>query len=119
MGRMRNQKGFTVVELLVVVVIIMTLIAIGIPTYNAVIRRGKEAAHDANVRQLTQVAQMWQADNLGKGTQWPDYPGYEEYIEWPEPVLESGGRDGRGGYMVTVHNDGRVEVSPAAKTYGW
>jgi competence protein ComGC len=115
-----NERAYSLVELMTVVIIIFVLIAIAIPLYRNVNQRAREAAHDSNVKILTQAAVMWQADNLHKSTQWPDYDTWTGLLEqWPEPVLESGGRDGRGGYQVDIYADGRIDVKPSARSYGW
>lgn len=46
----RNQKGFTIMEMLIVVVIIAVLVAIAIPTFNSALTKSKEAADVANIR---------------------------------------------------------------------
>ena len=46
----RNQKGFTLVELMIVVIIIGILVAIAIPVYNSTQKKAKETACEANIR---------------------------------------------------------------------
>ena len=46
----RNQKGFTIMEMLIVVAIIAVLVAIAIPTFNSALTKSKEAADIANIR---------------------------------------------------------------------
>ena len=46
----RNQKGFTIMEMLIVVAIIAILVAIAIPTFNSALTKSKEAADVANIR---------------------------------------------------------------------
>ncbi|EEG78357.1 prepilin-type N-terminal cleavage/methylation domain-containing protein [Dethiobacter alkaliphilus] len=48
----KNQKGFTLVELMVVVVIIGILVAIAVPIYNTTMTRAQDRADDANIRVL-------------------------------------------------------------------
>ncbi|MBS3983924.1 MAG: prepilin-type N-terminal cleavage/methylation domain-containing protein [Dethiobacter sp.] len=54
----RNQKGFTLVELMVVVVIIGILVAIAIPIFNTVQANAADRAHQANLRTLLGAGQM-------------------------------------------------------------
>ncbi len=46
----RNQKGFTLMEMLIVVAIIAVLVAIAIPTFTAQLHKARVAADWANVR---------------------------------------------------------------------
>ncbi|HHV96152.1 MAG TPA: prepilin-type N-terminal cleavage/methylation domain-containing protein, partial [Clostridiaceae bacterium] len=48
----KNEKGFTLVELMVVVAIIGVLTAIAVPVYNNSQRKARFNAHLANVRIL-------------------------------------------------------------------
>ena len=47
-----NKKGFTLMEMLIVVAIIAVLVAIAIPTFNGALTKAKESADVANVRAL-------------------------------------------------------------------
>jgi len=57
----RNEKGFTLVELMVVVVIIGILVAIAIPVYNNVQANAQQNACDATVRTLNGASSMFYA----------------------------------------------------------
>ena len=50
MRKMKNSKGFTLMEMLIVVAIIAVLIAIAIPTFNASLNKAKVATDEANIR---------------------------------------------------------------------
>ena len=113
----KNQKGFTLVELMVVVVIIGVLVAIIIPVFNNVQRNAREKAHDANVRTLMGAATMFVT------SEWDGTVQNEEamatalqgnYIDGNYPANPTGGD----AYAVSVAADGTVTVTPAIGTYG-
>ncbi|AHB42405.1 Type II secretion system protein G [Candidatus Saccharibacteria bacterium RAAC3_TM7_1] len=62
-----NRRGFTIVELLIVIVVIAILAAITIVAYSGIQTRAENAKTVAAVSQWAQAIQMYQAD---KGT-WP------------------------------------------------
>lgn len=66
--RAKNQKGFTLVELMVVVVIIGILVMIAVPIFNAVTERAEEKACQANQRTIDGAVMMWTTEegNMGE-----------------------------------------------------
>ena len=48
--KLKNKKGFTLMEMLIVVAIIAVLVAIAIPTFSGALTKSKEAADVANIR---------------------------------------------------------------------
>jgi len=52
MRRTRNQKGFTIMELMIVIVIIGILIAIAVPAYNAFRIKAENSACASNLRTI-------------------------------------------------------------------
>lgn len=61
----RNQKGFTLVELMVVLVIIAILVAIAIPIYNKTQDNAQTQACRANLRTISGAIAQYQAENAG------------------------------------------------------
>ncbi len=61
-----NRKGFTLVEIMIVVAIIGLLAAIAIPNFVKARQKAQESACIANLRQIEGATQVWAVD-LGKG----------------------------------------------------
>ncbi len=73
------RKGFTLIEVLVVVTIIAVLISIGIVSYSSVNRRSRDAKRKGDVEQLRSALEMYRADNGYypdvSGASWADASG--------------------------------------------
>jgi prepilin-type N-terminal cleavage/methylation domain-containing protein len=63
----KSQAGFTLVELLVTVAIILVLIGIAIPSYSAAVRRGNLSSAAGTVDAYAKAARMYQ-------TEWSVFP---------------------------------------------
>ena len=48
--KLKNKKGFTLMEMLIVIAIIVILLAIAIPSFNNSLNKAKTTADEANVR---------------------------------------------------------------------
>ena len=68
MKKLNNKKGFTLMEMLIVVAIIAVLVAIAIPVFNGALTKSKEAADVANVRA---TYAEWQTAILTENTKAP------------------------------------------------
>ncbi|MDO7788645.1 competence type IV pilus major pilin ComGC [Desulforamulus aquiferis] len=62
---LKNRKGFTLVELMVVVVIIGILAAIAVPLYNNSQQTAERRAVEANLRIIDGAISQYQANNSG------------------------------------------------------
>ena len=65
MRNLRNRKGFTLIELMIVVVIIGILAAIAIPKFNNASARAKEKEADGILSQIYRLQETYAAENNG------------------------------------------------------
>ena len=83
-----NSSGFTLVELMVVVVIIAILVAVATPVYEEVKANAAEKANDANIFVIHSAVQMYIADHgVPDGVPDDDWQkALKPYLqEWPDP----------------------------------
>ncbi|WP_052045080.1 type II secretion system protein [Caloranaerobacter azorensis] len=85
--RLRNKKGFTLIELIVVVAVLGILALIAIPKMVGIQDEAKEAVDESNMKLLQNAAELYAAQHNG------NYPtkasDFEDYLsEFPE---QSGG----------------------------
>ncbi len=113
-----NDRGFSLIELLICLAIIALLAAIALPMLRGVLQSAKEAAYDEQVRALSLAAERYLMDG-GTDTIWAPGAGAEawrgemephdawgEYLEkWPENPLDTGD------FVVEIM-DGQIYVSP-------
>ena len=67
----KDDRGFTLAELLIVVAIIAVLVAISIPIFTSQLEKARQSTDAANCRALYAEAMVQSLDNNGEGTTAP------------------------------------------------
>ena len=99
---LKKEEGFTLVELMIVVVILGILAGIGVQQYANVQERAKKAADEANRKVLTNATNMWLILESPPATEEPFEVTEDELVpyyldEWPDYPLNE-----KETYTVTV-----------------
>ena len=81
-----RQKGFTLIELMIVLTIIATLISIAIPNYYTSLRHSKEAAFKANLQTLRNMIQQYTLDKQAAPSSLEDLVGAGYLREVPKDI---------------------------------
>ena len=87
---MSGKKGFTLLEMMIVLTIIAILASISIPMYQAIVLRAKEAVLKDNLHGLRSVIDQYTADKKTAPQSLEDLVDAGYYREVPEdPITES------------------------------
>ena len=118
MKKIKNTKGFTLMEMLIVVAIIAILVAIAIPTFTKQLEKAREAADIANIRSAYSEA-MVKYLNDEEDTSAQSQPMTQKEDDWqttgiwPNYLNDGKAVSVKNGEVVTVTNedDGTNTVS--------
>ena len=104
--RNRGNKGFTLMEMLIVVAIIAVLIAIAIPVFSTQLEKSREATDMANVRSAygTITAQFIE-DGSAHAIEVAAEQNQDEWQTQPQPYLELMSEDGASQYTFSAKTD--------------
>ena len=95
--KLTNKKGFTLMEMLIVVAIIAVLVAVAIPTFNGALNKARVATDAANIRAAYAEASVEYLNGIANGTEKPTVA--------EKSVVTTGTTDGK--------------ISIAGKDYEW
>ena len=87
-SRLDRDEGFTLIELMVVVLIIAILIAIAIPTFLGARQRAQDRAAQSDLRNGLTAAKVYYVDNEDYGAAAADDATFEGDLEAIEPSLD-------------------------------
>ena len=127
-----NKKGFTLVELVIVVAVMAVLVAVAIPTVSSITGTAKDAVNESNARTIESMIKLAEAEAAkgGDGTKALEATdidkaltnaklGIEEgtYVYFPATgVVEYNGTAAKGDFEITFDGDGTVNADAATDT---
>ena len=91
MKKLKNKNGFTLIELIMVMIILGVLSAVAIPRYLDTIEKAEEAAEDAVISNIGVALENYAVHKLidsGRGI-WPDNP-FDALKEKPQTYTNDG-----------------------------
>ncbi|HUV04886.1 MAG TPA: prepilin-type N-terminal cleavage/methylation domain-containing protein [Armatimonadota bacterium] len=91
--KMHNKKGFTLIEIMIVVLIIGILLAVAVPSFLKARETSRAKSCISNLKQIESAKEQWAMDFRKTGTDTPagtDLWGTGNYIK-AEPICPSGG----------------------------
>lgn len=129
MEQMKNKKGFTLIELVIVIAILGILAAIIIPQISNISDKSKHVAFDSEVKVLHQAAVMFTIDYPDTRTIWNDFADtkakeviiteanmHEAWNLYLDKFPQDPTRPKGSTFSVEITEEGKITISP--DTYG-
>ena len=113
----KNNKGFTLAELLIVVAIIAVLVAIAIPVFTSQLEKSREATDMANVRSAYAEVVTTYLDKASVTT--INVAAQQKVADWqtqPQPVLVYQGNGSQNKYSFNAKTSGDYAVTISVDT---
>ena len=108
MRKMLNKKGFSLVELMIVVVIMGILIAVAIPLYGAITENANNKTCSTNIKTIKSNAASYMSTYNSKVTKKADIASMFDDNKLPEcPLSDNGAADD---YTIAITDKGAAEV---------
>ena len=105
---MKNKKGFTLMEMLIVIAIIVILVAIAVPTFTSQLDNANKAANDANMRAAkAQAAATYLADPTTYAGETLYFDAVDGTVDTDYDDITAYGKGGEDGKII------KVEISDA------
>jgi len=113
--RRRDEEGFTLIELMVVVLIIAILIAIAIPTFLGARTRAQDRQAQSNLRNAFAAEKVVYTDNQAYTTDAATLSGVEPSLNYTASTAVTNAADAKSIY-VNVDANGAVELGTKSKS---
>src|SRR5881227_1622529 len=111
-----QEEGFTLIELMVVVLIIAILIAIAIPTFLGARTRAQDRQAQSNLRNAFAAEKVVYTDNQVFTTNTATLSGIEPSLNYVNGAGVSAATDAKAIYVVTANSDGTVVLGGKSKS---
>ena len=113
----RNKKGFTLIELVVVIAILGILAAILVPVISGFIETANQATDNANARLVYQSVAMWFAANNAPGETGDEFPGQLQPFMGSATYPTVKSTTFAGAFTASVLGNGTISVSTGSANY--